>query len=144
LALVGELPMFIRLRPMTPKVYPFEREALARRGYRVFPDELENDELIFFHATSADRLKPIVDQGLKPGIEVGGTLATISYALTSNIALTHWVQVRADDTEGVILALRFDDLSEIFEKHGTHYSLALRKQPIVIGTCAIPSTYEHI
>jgi hypothetical protein len=65
-------------------------------------------------------------------------------------ALTHWVTIRADGQDGVILAVRFETLNEIFVDGGTHYSLALERQPAIIGVCTIPTgvctiptEYEH-
>jgi hypothetical protein len=100
--------------PIEPKNFPFEAETLEKRGYLVFPDELENNELVFFHATPANRVESILKDGLKPGKEVGGNLSTISYSPKSVIALTHWIQVRSRDSDGVVLALKFDALDEIF------------------------------
>jgi len=128
---------------MEPQFYPFQSDKLAQRGYRVFPDELENDDHIFFHATAAENLDSILEKGLLPGSELGGDLMTISYATNSTIALTYWTYVRARGQEGVILVLRFPSLDEIFLREGTHYSVALKTQPAIIGACRIPGTYEH-
>ena len=110
---------------MGPRVYPLQTETLAQRGYRVFPDELENDAHTFFHATAAGNLDSIVEGGMLPGSALGRELTTISYAPNSMIALNHWTLVRAKDQDGVILALRFETLGELFLSEGTHYSLAL-------------------
>ena len=128
---------------MKPECYPFVVETLEKRCYRTFPNELEEDELILFHATAAEKLVAILKEGLRPGVEVGGSLSTISYGLNSMVALTHWISIRAKGTDGVILALRFDNRDEIFEDGGTLHSRALIKQPEVIGVCKIPSSYEH-
>ena len=40
---------------MEPHSYPFLINTLGVRGYRVFPDELENDDHVFFHATARRR-----------------------------------------------------------------------------------------
>jgi hypothetical protein len=109
----------------------------------VFPDTLENDDHIFFHATAAENLKPILEEGLRPGVELGKTLITISYAPNSMIALDHWIRARADDQDGVILALWFETFEEIFLREGTHLSSALKRQPEVVGKCRVPSTYDH-
>jgi hypothetical protein len=130
--------------PMEPQCYPLLVETLIEREYRVFPDTLENDDHIFFHATAAENLQSILEEGLRPGVEVGKTtLTTISYAPNSMIALDHWDKKRADRQEGVILALRFETLEELFLSEGTHYSRALKIQPVVIGKCSVPSTYDH-
>jgi hypothetical protein len=132
-----------RSPPMEPQSYPFLIDTLEERGYRVFPEELENDDHVFFHATAAEKLDSILETGLRPGIELGGNLATISYATNSMIPLTHWVTIRTEGQDGVILALRFKTLDEIFVDGGTHRSLALGTQPAIIGVCTVPSAYEH-
>ena len=124
--------------------YPFESELLADRGYCLFPREIEDDALVLFHATSDDRLEGIQKEGIKPGNEVGGTLSTISYATASSTAFTHWTMTRKGGVDGVVLALKFEDMSEIYEAEGTKRSRALTRQPVIIGVCRIPSTYRHI
>ena len=128
---------------MEPQCYPFPIEALAKRGYRLFPDTLENDYRVFFHATAAEKLNSILEEGLRPGVEVGKKLTTISYASNSMIALDHWITIRGRGQDGVILALQFESLEEIFVDAGTHYSRALKIQPAIVGKCTVPSNYDH-
>lgn len=45
--------------------YSFEAAKLKERGYRVFPDELENDPNIYFHGTAARNRQPIADEAFK-------------------------------------------------------------------------------
>ena len=120
-----------------------EREALVSRGYKVFSDDLENDELIFFHATSEENVDRILRDGLRPGIELGGVLRTISYATTSTEALTHWITVR-EGRDGAILALRFTDHDQLFRESGTTYSQVLKTQPTVVAICLVSSSYQHV
>lgn len=120
-----------------------EQDELQRRGYKVFPDDLENDELVFFHATVRENVEGILEGGLRPGIEVGGSLHTISYARTSMEALTHWITVRGS-REGAILALRFDNQQNLWQESGTTYSLRLETQPTVVAICLVGSDYEHV
>jgi hypothetical protein len=128
---------------MELQCYPFVVDTLKERGYRVFPDTLENDDHVFFHATAAENLKPILKEGLRPGVEVGETLRTIAYGSNSLDALNHWITKRAKGEDGVILALRFETLEELFLSEGTPYSWALKIQPVVVGKCSVPSTYDH-
>lgn len=127
-----------------PKRFPFPgREDLEASGYNVFPPDLESDETIFFHATAAENVENILQEGLLPGSELEGQLTTISYAENSVIALTHWIYVR-NGRDGLILALRFKSRNELFLQNGTYYSKKLKEQPAVVGTCEVLSTYQHI
>jgi hypothetical protein len=65
---------------MEPQRYPFPITTLEERGYRVFPDELENNRHVFFHATAAEKLNSILVEGLRPGIEVGA-ISRLSHTL---------------------------------------------------------------
>ena len=123
--------------------YEFRSDQLEGLGYRVFPNELENNPNVLFHATSIANLAAILNNGILPGNEVGQNLMTISYADNSMIALTHWVGVRREGQDGVILALLFPNLDETFISEGTRYSMQLRVQPCFIGKCVVPSSYNH-
>ncbi len=126
-----------------PPILQFpDRDTLRCRGYNVFSDELEGDELVFFHATAAENIENILTEGLQPGNRIGRALHTISYAERSVAALTHWVTVR-EDREGVILALKFKDCNELFKDGGTTYSMALKTQPTVVAICPVSSSYQH-
>jgi hypothetical protein len=126
------------------KHYEFPtRQVLEESGYHVFPKELEDDDLVFFHATAAKNVEGILQFGLQPGVKVGKQLHSISYAERSVGALNHWIDVR-EGREGVILALRFADREELWLDAGTYYSGELKYQPLVIATCPVPSIYRHV
>lgn len=126
------------------KHYEFPtRQVLEESGYHVYPKELEDDDLVFFHATAAKNVEGILELGLQPGVKVGKQLHSISYADRSVWALTHWCNVR-EGREGVILALRFADREELWLNSGTYYSGELKSQPRVIATCPVPSSYQHV
>jgi hypothetical protein len=46
------------------KEYPFPK-APKESGYRLFDTALENDPNVFFHATHADNLSAIINDGFK-------------------------------------------------------------------------------
>lgn len=123
--------------------FPFLPDTLESRGYNVFPDCLENDSTVFFHATTIGKLRRILKQGLRPGVEIGGNLLTISYGETSMEALTHWINIRKPDENGVILALKFGSLEELKRDDGVWRTRALVSQPRVVGVCMIPCSYVH-
>lgn len=57
--------------------------------YRVFPDEMESDPLIFFHCTAAPNLRPIVAEGFRPV----KALASISFARTGSLGFSGRIRV---------------------------------------------------
>lgn len=120
-----------------------ERDTLECRGYKVFSDDLEDDELVFFHATAEENVERILKDGLRPGIELGGILYTISYARKSTEALTHWITIR-EGRDGAILALKFTAHDQLFQESGTTYSFSLKTQPTVVAICLVSSSYQHI
>jgi hypothetical protein len=119
------------------------RDALVRQGYNVFSDDLEDEELIYFHATARENVERILRDGLRSGIELGGALHTISYARKSMEALNHWITIR-NGREGAILAVKFNDHDQLFQQGGTIYSLALTTQPTVVAVCTISRSYQHV
>ncbi len=76
-------------------------------SYRVFPDEMENDPLIFFHGTAASNLLPILAEGFRP-VKV---LTSISFARTSALALRYACESRTPEApEGCIIMVRFSNV----------------------------------
>lgn len=130
----SELPSYVQ--------FP-NQDVLERRGYNVFSDELEQDEFVFFHATAEENVESILRSGLQPGIQVGRSLHTISFAERSVVALTHWIDIR-EGREGVILALKFLERNELWQESGSTYSRALKTQPTVIAICPVSSSYRHV
>lgn len=128
---------------MELKEHLFDERGLVERKYRIFPNELEDNILILFHATSLSNLEAIQNYGLQPGIKVGKTLETISYSQTSTMALTHWISIREENQTGIVLALKFENNNEIFEAEGSLYSNELEVQPTIECICKIPSSYKH-
>ena len=84
-AQAGEAPEVV-----LPKEISFPNPT-DKTGYRVFPDEMENDPLIFFLGTAASNLRPIVAGGFRPV----KALTSISFARTSSLALRYACEGRA-------------------------------------------------
>jgi hypothetical protein len=86
--------------------YPFG-ETNEENGYRLFPDELENDELVFFHGTAESNLESIVNDGFK----IQGSLPSVSFAETSALAWKYASEARSTTSpNGCVIAVRFQTL----------------------------------
>lgn len=59
----------------TPKEYPF-KGADEKNRYRLFPNEMENDDLIAFHGTAEINKQSITDNGFT----FAATLRSLSFA----------------------------------------------------------------
>lgn len=125
--------------------YPFPApEQIIDQHYNVFPEALENNNLVLFHATNAADWLSIKEDGFKSSSQLTGEgLTSVSYAYNSSLALSH-IKGRHKSVDAVIVAVRFDavatrpgmvvNLIDIHVYDGT--------QPEIIGFCNIPATYD--
>ncbi|WP_018228012.1 hypothetical protein [Methyloversatilis universalis] len=112
------------------------------KGYRLFPAELEDDELVLFHATPKQNLPAI----LKEGFKARPPLASVSYAKSSIYCLAHLFTGRQSlAEEAVVIAVRFESLAQqdIKENFSDIHVYNSDIQPAILGHCTIPVTYEH-
>ena len=126
--------------------YSFPTDPSSTR-YCVFPDDLESDHLVLFHATPMENFEPISKEGFKipdPTGTVG--LQSVSFAKKSSMALGHAMQRRRDNPgEYCIFAVRYDTL----EREGLANNLddihdyKLDPPPQIVGYCLVPTTYSH-
>jgi hypothetical protein len=124
----------------SPIEYPF-LGASESNGYRVFPNELENDPLVAFHGTARMHLPSILDHGFA----FMRTLVSLSFAKGSPLALKYACEARTSHSpDGCILAVRFDSLERpgIVVEHSIIHVYKLDEQPVVIGYCVIPTDYQ--
>ena len=69
--------------------FPFSTD-LEDRSYCVFPDELEQDDLVLFHGTPLKNLASIKENGFRlPRLDDGNPLTGVSFARRSSSAFTH-------------------------------------------------------
>ncbi|MEI4262240.1 hypothetical protein [Roseovarius sp. D0-M9] len=122
--------------------YPLPEGSLEGRNYLLFPDKLETDKLTVFHATPAINLEKIKADGLHPASKFGGMLETISYSEISRDAMIHRHYSATKTQPWVVLALRFEDRSQLYIDSGTTRSGPLKKQPEIVGVMKIPAGYE--
>jgi hypothetical protein len=117
-------------------------------GYCVFPAELEDDELVLFHATSANNVESIIEHGFripdKSGIH---GLPSVSFAKKSVGALTHAMNMRAKQPgEYCILAVRYETLDRdgLKVNYSDIHDYTLDPAPEIIGCCKVPASYQHV
>ncbi len=120
----------------------------AATDYCVFPEALENDELVCFHATPIENYEAIIKQGFKIPDLTGTTgLQSVSFAKRSNAALTHAINLRLTNPgKYCILAVLYATLERDGLKinYSDIYDYTLSPAPEIIGYCIVPETYMHI
>jgi hypothetical protein len=131
------------------KKYEFEGAKLEQRGYRVFPEELENDPCVCFHGTSEEKSELIRNEGFKIPASLPSapphSLTSVNFAKRSGLALRYACEARADTTKkGCILVVRFASFDgvvcnpDIVEVHRQD------RMPEIIGCCSIPADYRFV
>jgi|ERR1017187_606610 hypothetical protein len=121
------------------KEYAFHG-ADEERGYRLFPNELENDEHVFFHGTAEANLRSIIANGFR----IPDGLKSISFARDSSVPLKYACDARTTASpNGCVLAVRFESLDKpeiVHEQFGIHV-YKFDPPPVVIGYCIVPADY---
>ncbi len=123
-----------------PKEYPFP-QCPAEYDYRLFPNDLEDDDLVFFHGTARGNLLGILEKGFK----IPENLPSISFARNSNLALKYACDKRCNSSlDGVVIAVQFDCIDEPYikkESFGLHVG-NFDHHPQILGYCVVPSSYS--
>ena len=127
--------------------YPFP-EAPADSGYCVFPDTLENDELVLFHASPAINFDSITKCGFKAADSTGvNGLSSVSFAKRSVSALTH-AMTKRQTVPGKyhIFMVRYASLNHkgVTVNICDIHDRVLDPAPVIIGYCVVPTSYNHI
>jgi hypothetical protein len=115
-----------------PKEYSFQ-EPHEGNEYRLFPDELETDDTVYFHGTPLSNLQSILMEGFKPG----PVLPSVSYGYTSTTTLEY---VRNLPERGCVLAVRFANRPEKSDRGPSiMHVYDVVTQPEVIGYVIVPA-----
>ncbi len=121
--------------------------------YNLFPDELENDPLVFFHITPSENFDSIIKRGFLFASTLGKEepicfypLMSVSYAKNSSSCLTHRGENSAHDN--VIFVVKFEtlNLSDIEGITINPSDIHVRNeaiQPQILGYCIVPQAYIH-
>ena len=123
--------------------YPFLPDNLEASSYRLFPEDLEADDNVFFHGTSRAKAAQICSNGFR----ACGSLKSVSFARKSSLALMYACKGRGPESpDGCVLAVRYNSL----EREGIRLELdilhddTLNSQPEIIGYCIVPKSYQFI
>ncbi len=126
--------------------YPFPAlEDLENARYRLFPPELENDPLVFFHATPYGNFTAITDGGFRlPEATRENQFPAVSFAKNSDLSLTLAMQKRRSELgEYVMFAVRYDSVDGLDDQGIDVHDRRLNTPPTIVGYCRIPESYEH-
>jgi len=132
---------------MNPIEYAFPADP-SSTSYCVFPDVLERDDLVLFHATPIANLEPILKNGfIIPDPTGTNGLPSVSFAKQSSMALGHAMLMRRDRPgEYCILAVRYPSLERKGLKNNVSdiHDYTLDPPPKIVGYCKVPTTYVHV
>jgi len=117
--------------------------------YRVFPEELEQDELVLFHGTAFENLASINENGFRlPDPNGDNPLRGVSFARHSALALSHaMTQRNTHPGDYCILAVRypsFDFPHICLDGLDIVHDYQLVPQPERVGFCIVPASYQFI
>jgi len=129
---------------MPPEKYPFPKDP-ENSGYRLFPDQVENDEHVFFHGTAACNLRSILDNGFS--IPKPPKAPSVSFAKSSALSLKYASDSRTKESpEGCVIAVRYPKLDRrgIRVEVSILYDDTCDPQPDIIGYCIVPACYQHV
>jgi hypothetical protein len=120
----------------------------AATGYCFFPAELEDDDLVFFHATPVNNIESIIEHGFRIPDKSGVKgLPSVSFAKKSVGALNHAMSMRQKRPgEYCILAVRYQTLDRVGLKvnYDDIHDYTLEPHPEVISYCKVPASYQHL
>lgn len=113
-------------------------------NYSLFAGALEQDPLVFFHATPKNNLGSILKHGFKSSFDLGtGQLASVSYAKNSSSCLAHIGTDIAQ--EFLVFAVRFETIKvpEIIENMSDIHVFSSNVQPSLLGYCEISKGFKY-
>ena len=132
---------------MTITQYEFP-DTPASSGFCVFPEELEQDNLVFFHATSAGNRDAIFEGGFRIPDPTGQTgLTSVSFSKQSLMALDHAMTKRSNNRgQYSIIAVRYNSLVRegLTVNVSDIHDFTLDPAPEIIGYCNVPESYRHL
>lgn len=117
----------------------------SSNSYMLFSDALEEDDLVFFHATHEGNLSSILNYGFKSSWQLSGAgLKSVSFSKKSAMALSHAIYKRNTlPGEYIVFAVKYDrvDRAGIELKISDLHDFTLNPPPKIIAFCRIPSNY---
>lgn len=126
---------------MSPTIFPFTTPT-EEEDFRIFPSDIEDDELVVYHGTAKSNVASILATGFRRNPEA----ESVSFAQKSFFALNYAAGKRtADSPEGAILACRLRALGEpgVVVAGGLVHVYFDHLIPPIVGICIVPATYLH-
>jgi hypothetical protein len=129
---------------MTIIEYPFP-ENPAASDYCVFKPCLEDDDLVFFHATLSTNRDAIIEEGFRIPDRTGENgLASVSFAKRSVTALVHAMTMREQQPgEYCIFAVRYGTVTGLVVNNVDIHDYNHESDREIIGCCTVPASYVH-
>ncbi len=126
--------------------YPFPTD-LEDRSYCVFPDELEQDDLVLFHGTPLENLASIRGNGFRlPRPDDNNPLTGVSFARKSSLAFSHAMNKRKSHLgDYCIIAVRYMSMDFphiVNDGAGIVHDYKLDPLPQCVGFCIVPESYQ--
>jgi hypothetical protein len=120
-----------------PKIYPYTKPA-EDSDFCLFPDCLEDDDLVFFHGTLDKNRQDIIRDGFRPAPD--GDLVRVTYATVSKDTLQQMFYKLKDDGDRCVFAVRFESTSgpEFCQEGPLMRVHKTGPQPTVVGYMVIP------
>lgn len=135
---------WIKHMGMPKEVEMWERVTpTEENGFCIFPQSLEDNPLIFFHATLKQNLEAIIISGFRSAAELGlGGLTSVSYAKRSSSCLAYIGKEAREDY--VVFAVEFDALQQqgVKENISDIHVYKSEIQPGILGYCKVPKGFR--
>jgi hypothetical protein len=112
----------------------------------VFPSTIENDPLVYFHATDARNFDAIVEDGFKSKNALCGCGSPyMSFGKRSCVSYGYLIQNHKPSEEWRILAIRYinTDPNDLRADAETINPITLVPPPEIIGYCIIPADHQY-
>lgn len=137
------------------KIIDFEKPSIEG-PYIYFPTTYEADENIYFHGTNMDRFKSIQSSCFKSKAQIlseqeityneNEVVDSVSFGEKSMLAMKYALEYRGDNNSGVIIAVKFTDLTVKGIELGNGFLHIHDKsiQPEIIGYIIVDDDYDFI
>jgi len=128
--------------------FPFPTD-LEYRSFCVFPDELEQDDLVLFHGTPLKNFANIAENGFSlPSPNDDNPLTGVSFARRSSSAFNHAMNKRKSHPGNYcIIAVRYlsmDFPHIVNDGTGLVHDYKLDPLPQCVGVCVVPESYQFV
>ena len=140
-------------RAIEMKKYQIRKCPCKTKGW-AFPCTIEDDPLVYFHATPATNFKAIKKGGFKSKAELCGddnnplsedVLPSVSFGKTSSVAYAYLMKSSTLSEKWCIFAVLYEntDPKNLREQGDSIHPCILVPPPKIIGYCFIPAGHKY-